>query len=136
MYNAKFLVTATLVPEASRLLALPVAFGLAGLWVESLNCEWMRRLDPTYKGGSWDFYNLSNTGFYMAVHGDKRQLIIAPNGYEAEVSADAAGIIASLYALNTLANRTESDLMIEKYYQLRDYACEHAEREEILAAID
>lgn len=136
MSNAKFPITATVVPEESRLLALPLAFGLAGLWVESLSYQWMRRLDPTYTGGTWEYFNLSNTGFYMAIKGDQRQLMMSPNGYEAEVSADAAGIIASLYALNELANRTESDLLIEKYYQLRDYACEHAEREEILAAID
>ena len=136
MSNANSPITAAVVPEASRLLALPLAFGNLGLWVESMTYEWMHRLDPAYMGGAWEFYTISNTGFYMAIRGEKRQVIRAPNGNEVEVSADAAGIVATLYALNMLANRTESELIIEKYYQLRNYASAHAEREEILVAID
>lgn len=136
MSNAKSPITAAIVPEASRLLALPLAFGNLGLWVESMTYEWMNRLDPEYMGGIWEFYTLSNTGFYMAIRDGKSQVIIAPNEYQGEVSADAAGIIATLYALNTLANRTESEPVIEKYYLLRDYAKAHSEGDEILAAID
>ncbi|GAB2881129.1 antirestriction protein [Pseudoduganella ginsengisoli] len=136
MSNENRPITAAVIPEESRLEALPQAFGLAGLWVESMTYGFMRNIDPTYTGGYWDFFNLSNNGFYMAIQNGKPQRISTPNGYEAQVSADAAGIIASLYALGNLANRTEKDLFIEKYHQLMDYARTHPERGEILAAVD
>lgn len=119
-----------------RLGTLPFVFGRYALWVESMAFEWMRRLNTTYTGGHWEFYNLSNDGFYMATTDTQEHSISAPNGYEVKVSSDAAGIVACLYALNTLANSTGDDLLIAKFHQLRDYALEHPEREAILAAID
>lgn len=129
-------ITSTAATGSVRLGTLPFVFGHYALWVESMTFEWARRIDEAYNGGHWEFYNLSNGGFYMATQGQNKRSISTPNGYASEVSADAAGIIASLYALCELANRTEDDLLIEKYHQLRDYARLHVEREEILAAID
>jgi len=58
------------------------------------------------------------------------------NGYEGALSADAAGIVASLYVINQLCWLEQSDKMIDHYYSLRDYASEHSEANEIYAAID
>lgn len=129
-------ITRTAATGSIRLGTLPFVFGRYALWVESMAFEWARRVDEGYDGGYWELYNLSNGGFYMATQGQDKRSISTPNGYEAEVSADAAGIIVCLYALCELANRTENDLLIEKYHQLREYARLHDEREEILAAID
>ena len=52
-----------------------------------------------------------------------------------EMSSDAAGIVATLYALGNLANRTENNRIIELYQALYEYAAGHSERELMLEAI-
>lgn len=136
MNKTEILITRTIVASTSRLGTLPVVFERHAMWVESTTFEWMRRLNGAYRGGYWEFYNLSNGGFYMGLAVSEKQMLLAPNGYQAIVSADAASIIAGLYALCNLANNSESQLIIEKYHQLRDYALGHDERNAILAAID
>jgi hypothetical protein len=64
------------------------------------------------------------------------QVCVHGNGYEGQMSADAAGITACLFALSHLSFRIPNDLISRHYYQLRDFALEHAEATEILAAID
>lgn len=70
------------------------------------------------------------------------------SGYiESEVSADAAGIVATLYAINYLLDtehekrlRPDQEKAIEdlhdRYYKLRVFASEHPEATEIFALID
>ena len=90
-----------------------------------------------YNGAYWHFYELSNNGFYMAPDLDEDlTLFIESNGYEGEVSPDAAGIIATLYALNHLCHTTRSEKLIDAYYLLRDYVGQHAEASKIYSAID
>lgn len=49
------------------------------------------RLSEDYNGGFWNFYTLTNGGFYMAPAGDKRmRLEVDGNGFSGEMSADAA----------------------------------------------
>ncbi|WP_353430162.1 antirestriction protein [Paracoccus denitrificans] len=58
------------------------------------------------------------------------------NGYEGEVSAGAAGIIATLFAFSHLSFRYDSDELAEGYGRLYDYATDHPEAREIFRAID
>lgn len=58
------------------------------------------------------------------------------NGYESEVSADAAGIIATLFTLSHLSFKYESDLLPEGYGRLYAFASDHPEASEIFQAID
>jgi len=67
---------------------------------------------------------------------DLLPIFIDLNGYEGKVSADAAGIIASMFALNYLCNESASDKIIDQYYLLRDFASCHSEANSILQAID
>ncbi|PJR61378.1 antirestriction protein [Klebsiella sp. K-Nf6] len=46
------------------------------------------------------------------------------------------GITLSLFALGQIANTTEEDSDILLYHALRDYALDHSESVEIMAAID
>ena len=64
------------------------------------------------------------------------QIICDTNGYEGEVSAGAAGIIATLFAFSHLSFQYPVDLMAEGYSRLYDYAAEHPESAEIFQAID
>jgi hypothetical protein len=61
------------------------------------------------------------------------------NGYEGEVSADAFGIIVTLFVYGALAwvgNEALREKFSNHYHQLRDFAIRHAEASAILSAID
>lgn len=130
-------ITAVIVAEENRMDFFPTFFG-PKLWVlgEPLICQWMGVLAEGYNGSNWNYYTLSNGGFYMAPETDKRfKVVVVSNYFSKEMSADAAGIVATLYALGNLANRTENDRIIELYQALYEYANGHAERELMLEAI-
>ena len=46
------------------------------------------KLSDDYGGGYWQFYALSNGGFYMAPDGDGRFQVVSENGFECFMSAD------------------------------------------------
>lgn len=118
---------------------LPHYFGKHFLAGENLVYDWMHRLSPSYDGGFWEFYRLDNGGFYMAPRGEARMRIVCceGNGYEGEVSPDAAGIIACIFALNALVCQYQNEEAFADYYdKLLDFAMEHAEARSISAAID
>jgi hypothetical protein len=121
---------------------LPAYFG-ARLFMlgESLVYAWLDHLSADYNGGQWDFFELSNGGFYMApaVPGPLR-IEVHGNYYSGMVSADAAGVIATLFALGQLAAEVtaaeECDPLIDHYHQLLEFARSHAEGGAIFQAID
>ena len=45
-----------------------------------------------YDGGYWEFYELSNGGFYMAPHSDTPFQVSCENGYEGELSVMPWGL--------------------------------------------
>jgi Antirestriction protein len=98
----------------------------------------MSQLCADYSGGYWNFYDLNNGGCYLAPSGAQSyRLTVSGNGFEGCLSADAAGITATLFAINTLTFRfPHLRQHIDRYYQLRDFACTHAEAPLIMAAID
>lgn len=51
---------------------------------------------PEYNGVYWEFYTLSNGGFYMAPISDNAFHVSCENGYEGLLSADALGIAVCL----------------------------------------
>ena len=92
-----------------------------------------------YDGAYWEFYRLSNGGFYMAPSLDKPYAVNCVNGYEGSLSADALGITACLYAYSHLSfssNPTFAEMCANHYHWLRAYMLEHKEASAILAAID
>jgi hypothetical protein len=132
-------ITASLVANDDRLNFLPNFFGRHMLRAETLVYSWMESLCGEYKGGYWNFYTLSNGGCYMAPHcGDDRKLHLMwiGNNFDDAVSADAAGIIATLFGLCHLTESTCVDKFADFYHYLRDYASEHPERSLIFRAID
>ena len=94
---------------------------------------------PEYSGAYWEFYRLSNGGFYMAPDLDKLYAVRCINGYEGKMSADALGITACLYAYSHLSfsgNAAFAEVCAEHYHSLRAFMLEHAEASAILSAID
>ena len=104
----------------------PTVFDMAG------------RLAPDYNGGYWQFYALSNGGFYMAPQSDTVFAVSCENGFEGQLSADALGIAGCLYALSQLSfgEGVFAEKCAEHYHLLREFMMGHAEVRTILAAIN
>jgi hypothetical protein len=96
------------------------------------------RLAGSYTGGLWDFYALSNGGFYMAPQTDELFDVRCENGFEGRLSACALGITACLYALSHLSfeGGKLAETCAEQYHLLREHMLDHREARAILAAID
>lgn len=131
-------ITASLVAESNRLDFLPFYFGARLMSRgEELIYRWMDALSEDYDGGYWNFYTVSNGGFYMSPAYDKEMRVtVAGNDFSGELSADAAGIVATLFTLNQLAQVSEDEGIINLYYLLRDFAMCHPENVNIFRAID
>jgi hypothetical protein len=135
-------VTASLVAEAQRFDFLPTYFGprlmMRG---EALVYAWLRRLCDRYSGAYWHYYSLSDAGFYMAPDlAERLEIEVDGNGFRVELSADAAGIVSTLFALGQLAaeiaGTDAADALIDRYYFLRSFAAGHPEAAAIYRAID
>ena len=136
--QAPHCITAQLVEESARMDFLPTVFGPRLMMLgEGQVYAWMRKLSDDYKGGFWNFYNLSNGGFYMAPAGLKTLHVVCEgNFFAGDLSADAAGIVATLFALCYISNSTSDDSIIERYHLLIEYAGQHEEASKIFRAID
>jgi len=133
-------IEATQVSEAQRLATLPHYLGRYMVQFESAVYTHMSRLCESYEGGYWQFYALSNDGFYMAIDSSKKIMVRQGSNYfEQLLSADTAGIIACL-ALNDLVWKYEGEKDIYKLYELfealRAYALEHEDSTAIFKAIN
>ena len=96
-------------------------------------------LSEDYHGGYWDFWELSNGGFYMSPSSHNTFKVSCMNDYVGEMSADALGITSCLYAYSHLSFGQESqftDTCAQQYHWLRDYALDHDESRAIMSAID
>ncbi|MCM0752673.1 antirestriction protein [Brucella pseudogrignonensis] len=130
---------ATLVPEHRRETFLPTLFGLQRLIIaENTLYNLMGWLSPRdYGGGFWDFYELEGKPLYLVPTSRPRYRIACDtNSYEGDVSADAAGIIATLFTFSHLSFKYQSDHLAEGYNRLYAFAAAHAEAPEIFQAID
>lgn len=107
----------------------------------------MSRICPEYNGGQWDFFKVLGAkdmdkkvlSLYGAPSADttlKATVRVPTNGYYGKMSWAAAGIVASLFALNQICHLTEADRDINFYHRLREFALDHADAQAILGAID
>ncbi|MDI1308618.1 MAG: antirestriction protein [Methylotenera sp.] len=96
-------------------------------------------ISEKYNGAYWEFYALSNDGFYMAPCSDDAFQVSCENGYQGQLSADALGITACLYAYSHLSfsnNQKFAEICANHYHWLREFMLEHDEAGAILGAID
>ena len=95
-------------------------------------------LSTEYQGGYWDFYRLSNGGWYMSPSSETIYTVSSMNGYTGKVTADALGITACLFAFSHLSFGRDAvaEVCAEQYHLLREFAMDHPEAMAILAAID
>ena len=125
------------VSKHARMGTLPRHFGEHMLTVEDWAFDLMREYCPDYSGGFWQFYELSNGGFYMVPQLDRVRLYVPSNGYRGEMTADAAGITVCLFVFSHLSFQFRQTGVFARHFQwLRDFALGHAEAGKIFAAID
>jgi hypothetical protein len=132
-------ITSQIVAEDQRMEVVDKLFGINfPMRLEPCIYAITEKLSKDYRGGYWEFFALSNGGFYMAPNIDTSFPVSCENGFEGQLSADAMGITACLYAYSTLSFNGDSfaELCAEQYHLLREYIFQHTECEAILRAID
>lgn len=130
---------AVIVPDNVRQNFLPTLFGRSHLIVaENAVYAWMERLSPLdYRGGSWDFYEHENKPLFLAPISKTRFRITGDvTCFQGEVSAEAAGIIATMFTFSHLSFQFETERLVEGYERLYAYSTDHPEASEIFQAID
>lgn len=134
------IITSTIVPEHQRVAVTAALFGARfSFAIEPAIFDFASDLSADYKGGSWEFYALSNMGFFMAPLGPDRLRAESPNQNTAVMSNEAFGIAVCLFAYSNLSfSRDEalSEMVSEAFHKLRDFAMDHAEAADILRIID
>jgi len=138
-------ITLTQVADALRPGFMARLFGTRILGLgEAQVFNWMDRLSPDYGGGYWEFFELSNGGLFLApedaccplVDGQRRLRIrVDGNGYEGLMSPQAAGLLATSFALNHLLFAGHHHLE-GPFLALTDFICEHPEGTELHRALD
>ena len=133
------IVTRELVPEEQRMAITERLFGLHfPLQFEPVVYGITDKMAQSYNGGYWDMYTLSNGGWYMAPSSDTVFHVICDNMFEGDLSADALGITACLYAYSHLSFSGDAFAhnYADQYHRLREYSMEHSEIKGILGATD
>jgi hypothetical protein len=114
-------------------------FGVRFLWIESFVFETASSLSEQYEAGRWDYFVLSNRGFYMAPSTPERIRAACANGFNGELSRDAFGMTCCLYAYSFLsfsADRGFAEKCATHFHRLREAALLQPEALSILSAID
>jgi hypothetical protein len=139
MSNAA-IITRQQVQEDQRINHTAEVFGIHfPLRLEPYVYTFTKAISHDYNGGYWEFYALSNGGFYMAPNSACLFHVACENGFEGDLSADALGITACLYAYSHLSFTSSNEFAetcARQYHMLRDYMMEHPEVQVILGAID
>ncbi|RVT74289.1 antirestriction protein [Agrobacterium sp. CNPSo 2736] len=131
--------TASIVSDDRRLEFLPTLFGRSLRIIgENAVYSLMEQLSPLdYRGGFWNFYEHEGKPLFLAPRTKTRFRITGEiTGFVGEVSAEAAGIIATLFAFSHLSFQYQSAQLSEGYARLYAYSADHTEAAEIFQAID
>lgn len=129
-------IIATKISEANRVRVLATHFPRAYVRFENIVLHIAERIGGQVQSDPWEFFELSNGGFYMAPATPTQYAVDIPFGrrYCGHVSHDAFGIICCLYACCFLAE--QDDRMALHYVWLTDFYQVHVESADIWWAID
>lgn len=127
------------VPQARRTEVVSSIFGLHfPLSIEPYIYNLASSMSQQYQGGYWEFYQLSNGGFYMGL-ADGVYPVCCHNGYAGSLTGDALGIVVCMYAFSHFSF-SDNDILSRRcgslYHQLRDFAARHTEFMSICRATD
>jgi len=132
------LLASTKIEGDARINALPKHFPQSFLVVENVVYSFAKKLCSAYSGARWEFYEISNGGFFMTPALSAKLDVEVPfgNGYEGKMSADAFGVTVCLFAYSYMSEMHPISDFAEYYWRLRDFAGNHAEAAAIFSAID
>jgi hypothetical protein len=133
-------ITATIINDVDRLPYVEKLFGLYfPLAIEPAVYTVTEKMAPDYRGGFWNFFKLSNSGFFMAEDSERLYQVTSLNQYQCELSAQGCGIVSCLTAFSHLSfsrNEQLGRLCSTHFHLLRDYMFEVPEADLILRLID
>ncbi len=124
------------VPYHLRSTFLPQKIPHLFLVFETLVYHYAGTFSKDYCGGDWNYYELSNGGFYMSLHSNNDFHVVIGNYCDGYLSANALSIVATLCALFKLTNEHGQTYLLRSYQQLKEFVSNHPEASEILRAFD
>ncbi|WP_049722415.1 antirestriction protein [Gilvimarinus polysaccharolyticus] len=124
--------------NAERARIMPDLFPQCFIEVETTTFSVADRISKNYNGGYWEFYRLTNGGFFMAPSVTDRMQVSIPfgNDFSGEMSAEAFGITVTLFTYCFLAEKFPNSSLADHYSKLYEFMTEHAEASTIWQAID
>lgn len=140
-----------IVAQADRVEFLPKHLGCLAAGTEHFTFKAMREMVSAYEGGYWEYYELSNGGYFIAPSSAGSdhsytpvKLIVESIGYSGLVSYQAAGIIATAFGLNQMieacvgehSHHEDYALLGDQIRKLYDYVPLHPEHQQIYAALE
>lgn len=103
---------------------------------EQLVCAAMKRCCSEYSGGFWNFFSLTNGGFFMSLDVEcDFTMETQENHANGRMSAEAASIGVNILVQNRMAWKTGAEQFTRAYERLRDFAVKHPEKSEIMSFI-
>lgn len=119
------------VDDKERIAFLPKKLGTQCVKFENIVFSIMGRANPEYTGGFWDFYRLSNGGFFIAPDIVKHHIKMTweDNYFSGSMTPNASGVACCLMALSWIEQT-------EKFHLLREFALDLPEAEKIFGFID
>ncbi len=134
------MITQHIVPNEQRIKHTADLFGIHfPMVLEPTIYSFASRLSTDYRGGYWRFHSLSNGGFFMAPEDDSLYTVICDNGFQGDLSGEALGITACLYAYSHLSFGEDEGLAkvcTRHFHLLREFMVGHVEAGVILGATD
>lgn len=120
-----------------RMACLPILVGVDCVVLEHTIYGMLRSLSPDYDGGFWDYFQLSNEGFFMAPEtAGPYRIRCDGNGFSGTVSTEVAGIITCAMAYSHLSFRQRGERFARAYELLSEFIFQHPEARIIRAALD
>lgn len=130
-------ISATLLADSDQKReALYATAGTLNATLENVVLATMWTIGVDFELGEWNYFELSNGGFYMAPNTEKTVDLACANGFEHEVCANTAGIIVTAMAYSRLALLPNGERFNQAYQHLSDFIFQHREAGIIRAALD
>ena len=127
----------------ARFSFLPALFGADYVNAEACIYAYAAKYIRDYNGGEWTFNQLPDGAGYLAPDEDRVTVFNADNGFEGEMSGDAAGITITALVLNHRSwmhdHHDERDACrhyIRRYEQLMSIVATNRESRAIYRALD
>ena len=134
-------VTATLIPGCQRSAHVDRLFGAAFPFsIEPRIFATAESLSLDYRGGCWAMFELSNGALYIAPETEQAFRVVAENGFDGTMSADAFGVTVCLYVFSLASFDHRKPRLAERcaehFHRLREFAFDHPEAGAIFGATD